>query len=436
MASSSSSSVPFFPPLVPPSPGADDSAHASLGATDLAAGNQFARMTLAFLDGLIVGQGVEGGGDNVDAVSMVPLLEERMSAVATAILREQYTVRLRCNDTHSSASSSVWSGSESGSEIGSEIGSETGSGTESETGSLCSLPPLLLTPTPHNTFDPPRLLAVHLNRNQLDRRVSSIAGLAASTKLDAQKVVLYVAELPGVVPLPKHDDRPEAIMLTLSDGVVQVVSRWAVPKPYHKDNLPAFSKAPALLELQVLVLRRYGDHGETEEMRLVIVHYKEVNEEAGVQRPCCWQLRGLPIFQPAPQVPERCTLEFDAHRLGYTCCDGTQCSHTFQVAEGHTSGSDYGTTYDNGGDGEPGLLHVSCCVLRNFEFPPLETMKEMNKYADKEIVDMDNSEKRHLCYYYIARTMFRATQRLPLGECIKTTVRTLYPPAAQEGGPD
>ena len=139
MASSSSSSVPFFPPLVTSSPGADDSA--SLGATDLAAGNQFARMTLAFLDGLIVGQGVEGGGDNVDAVSMVPLLEERMSAVATAILREQYTVRLRCNDTHSSASSSVWSGSESGSEIGSEIGSETGSGTESETGSLCSLPP-------------------------------------------------------------------------------------------------------------------------------------------------------------------------------------------------------------------------------------------------------------------------------------------------------
>ena len=73
----------------------------------------------------------------MDAVSMVPLLEERMSAVATAILREQYTVRLRCNDTHSSASSSVWSGSESGSEIGSEIGSETGSetgtGTETET---------------------------------------------------------------------------------------------------------------------------------------------------------------------------------------------------------------------------------------------------------------------------------------------------------------
>ena len=268
----------------------------------------------------------------------------------------------------------------------------------------------------------------------VDARVTPIAALAATSNHDAQKVVLYVAERPGVVPVPRHVTRPEAIVLTLSDGVVQIVSRWSVPSnpPYNKDNLPVFSQPPALLELQVLVLRRYGDDGETEEMSLVVVNATQVEGEVGAPRPRCWQLRGLPFFEPAMQAHVRRELDFDPPPPRYTCCDGTECSLTFQVADGHTSSSDYGTEYDDYGDGEPplepGLLHVSCCVLRNFVFPPLSAMKAMNKYADKDIEDMDNREKRHLCYYYITETVFRTTLRLPFGNCIKTTVRTLYPP--------
>ena len=167
-------------------------------------------------------------------------------------------------------------------------------------------------------------------------------------------------------------------------------------------------------------------------MSLVVVNATQVEGEVGAPRPRCWQLRGLPFFEPAMQAHVRRELDFDPPPPRYTCCDGTECSLTFQVADGHTSSSDYGTEYDDYGDGEPplepGLLHVSCCVLRNFVFPPLSAMKAMNKYADKDIEDMDNREKRHLCYYYITETVFRTTLRLPFGNCIKTTVRTLYPP--------
>ena len=429
-------------PVLVSSPSANSNAYISRDAPDPAAANP-AGVLPAVQGALTFGKRGARGGDNVDAVPRVQHLEETLSAIATEVLGEPHTVTVHRDADSSEESSSE----ESWSEESSSDSVNTGDSASTSNSKSSATPRSLSSGSPRSSSSglsndgeplltplPAPLLTVRPVDIPVDARVTPIAALAATTNHDAQKVVLYVAERPGVVPVPLHATRPEAIVLTLSDGVVQIVSRWSVPSnpPYNKDNLPVFSQTPALLELQVLVLRRYGDGGETEEMRLVVVNATEVEGEVRAPRPRCWQLRGLPFFEPAMQAHVRRELDFDPPQPRYTCCDGTECSLTFQVAEDHTSSSDYGTEYDDYGDGEPplepGVLHVSCCVLRDFVFPPLSAMKAMNKYADKDIEDMDNREKRHLCYYYIARTVFRATWRLPLGNCIKTTVRTLYPP--------
>ena len=269
--------------------------------------------------------------------------------------------------------------------------------------------------------------------------ISHIHSIAESTVSDTEAHILFVARPPVMVLVHKGERVIPNIIASLADGSQQINAMWMA---YSEDTPVPELEGGDLIRCNLLILRRLDDdHQHTIDMRVIVVDY-ELVEPNVVASPSPSALIALPWWEAvssAASVPA--ALEVPTSTLPHPSlaetfeCDGSDCSIAMNLAHGHAhpNGDDYGLYTGDGEEAHVQLaeayqpLVLSHCVLNMFTFPSLHAMREMNRMADLEIHEMDQSKKRHLHYYYIAIMVFHARRRLELPACIKNYVHSLFP---------